>query len=52
MLARVDGKSPAEYLTDEDRTVVREISRNLVSNRADEFERATLLVEASIRKRE
>jgi len=52
MLARVDGKSPAEYLAAQDRIIVREISRNLISSRTDEFEQVARLAEASIRSRE
>lgn len=37
MLARVDGKSPADYLDSEDRMSIRRISRKLVTSREDAF---------------
>lgn len=37
MLARVDGKSPAEYLDNEDRMRIRRISRELIMSREDTF---------------
>lgn len=37
LLARVDGKSPAEYLTDNDKRTVRRLSRQLIAERVDEF---------------
>ncbi len=48
MLARVDGKSPAEYLDERDRGVVRELSRSLISNSIDDFYKLTLKVEQVI----
>jgi 5-methylthioribose kinase len=38
MLARVDGKSPVEYLTDEGKQVVRQVSRQLIADGVDDFE--------------
>jgi aminoglycoside phosphotransferase (APT) family kinase protein len=37
MLARVDGKSPVEYLDNEDSAHVRRISRELIASREDDF---------------
>jgi 5-methylthioribose kinase len=48
MLARVDGKSPAEYLSEKDRITVRELSRILVSDRVDHFDKLALMVEEKI----
>ena len=48
MLARVDGKSPAEYLSEKDRTTVRELSRILISDRVDDFKKLALMVEEKI----
>ena len=52
MLARVDGKSPAEYLSENDRTVVRELSRNLIANRVDDFKQLSAIVEEEIRRKQ
>jgi hypothetical protein len=38
MLARVDGKSPVEYLTDEGKRTVRQVSRQLIADGVDDFE--------------
>ncbi len=38
LLARVDGKSPVEYLTDKGKETVRRLSRQLIAGRTDRFE--------------
>lgn len=38
MLARVDGKSPVEYLSEENRAKVRNLARKFISDKVDEFE--------------
>jgi len=37
MLARIDGKSPVEYLDEGERSTVREVSRDLVRRREEDF---------------
>jgi 5-methylthioribose kinase len=49
MLARVDGKSPVEYLNEENRRIVREMSRGFVLSRTDDFDVLTKVVESVIR---
>jgi 5-methylthioribose kinase len=49
MLARVDGKSPAEYLDEKDRTVVRDLSRRFVGDSIDNFGKVASMVEEKIR---
>lgn len=51
MLARVDGKSPVEYLSEENRKLVRDLSRNLIANRVSNFEELTHVVEEKIREK-
>lgn len=51
LLARVDGKSPAEYLTEKDREKVRKLSREFVSTRLDDFEELTQTVRDVISNR-
>ncbi|HYB04988.1 MAG TPA: aminoglycoside phosphotransferase family protein [Nitrososphaerales archaeon] len=48
MLARVDGKSPAEYLSEGDRNLVRGLSRSLVADRVEDFEQVTAAIEKRI----
>jgi 5-methylthioribose kinase len=40
MLARVDGKSPAEYLTQSERSRAREVARGLITDAPQSFEEA------------
>jgi 5-methylthioribose kinase len=49
MLARVDGKSPAEYLNEDDHTVIRDLSRQFVEDRVDDFSKVASIVEKIIR---
>jgi aminoglycoside phosphotransferase (APT) family kinase protein len=37
MLARVDGKSPGEYLTIDDRNKIRKVARQLILDKTDDF---------------
>ncbi len=39
LLARIDGKSPVEYLSEEKRQAVRTLARSLISARVDRFDR-------------
>ncbi|MFA0776315.1 MAG: hypothetical protein PVTTEEND_000029, partial [Candidatus Fervidibacter sp.] len=48
MLARVDGKSPVEYLTDEGKQTVRQISRQLIADGVDDFEKVRQAVAEAI----
>jgi aminoglycoside phosphotransferase (APT) family kinase protein len=41
MLARVDGKSPVEYLTPDEKEEIRETSRALIMSREEDFEELT-----------
>ncbi|MCS7222941.1 MAG: aminoglycoside phosphotransferase family protein [Armatimonadetes bacterium] len=38
LLARVDGKSPVEYLSEQKRQVVRQLARTLIAEQVDRFE--------------
>ena len=49
MLARIDGKSPVEYLSERERRVVRSISRTLIQARDDSFATLTGMVSDHIR---
>ena len=51
MLARVDGKSPVEYLTDEGRQTVRWIARQLIADGTDHFEAVQTAVADALRRR-
>jgi fructosamine-3-kinase len=48
LLARVDGKSPIEYLTEADRSFVREISRRWLAQRPDGLEELGSLWRAAV----
>jgi 5-methylthioribose kinase len=48
MLARVDGKSPAEYLDEKDRDAVRDLSHRFVRDRVDDFGDVVSIVEEKI----
>lgn len=48
MLARVDGKSQAEYLTNDKRTTIRRISRQLIQQRTDDFDHLVNVVEGEL----
>jgi len=50
MLARVDGKSPAEYLGEEDRSTVRDMSSGFISDSIDVFDKVSTRVEETIRR--
>ena len=51
MLARIDGKSPVEYLTDEtDREAVRQLAFGLIESRAGTLQAAIGLSERAIRR--
>jgi len=50
MIARVDGKSPVEYLTDEaDKDLVRRCARAVISDGTGSFERAAGIIKKMIR---
>jgi aminoglycoside phosphotransferase (APT) family kinase protein len=49
MLARIDGKSPVEYLTEQERRAVRSISQSLIGARDESFATLTGLVSDRIR---
>lgn len=51
MLARVDGKSPVEYLNEQNRAIVRDLSKRFVFHRVDEFTNLVTTVEEAVRKR-
>jgi uncharacterized membrane-anchored protein len=44
----VDGKSPVEYLTDEGKQVVRQVSRQLIADGVDDFEKVRQAVAEAI----
>ena len=48
MLARIDGKSPVEYLDESKRILVRKLARNLIEKREDSFERLSSSVACEI----
>jgi hypothetical protein len=51
MLARVDGKSPAEYLTESERTIARTVGERLLSGTVRQLEDAWVVVTGALRLR-
>ncbi len=50
MLARVDGKSPVEYLTEEGRVKVRRLARSMILDGVDSFDEVFQRVEGAVAK--
>lgn len=48
MLARIDGKSPVEYLAEDVRSRVRKLSRQLIEQRVDDFDQLVGIVEEEL----
>jgi hypothetical protein len=48
MLARIDGKSPVEYLDEPARVQVRTVSRDMIATRLDDFRELSELVRKNI----
>jgi 5-methylthioribose kinase len=51
MLARVDGKSPAEYLTEAERGIARTVGEQLLSGTVHALDEAWLVVSGALRQR-
>ena len=50
MLARVDGKSPVEYLTDQGKAIIRRVSRALLVNPVHTLDEVSVVLIGEMRK--
>ncbi len=50
MLGRVDGKSPVEYLSEQNRQIVRNIARRFIQHPTDKLEALVMAIQESLKE--